>query len=49
MEGALAMLLNIKLNADAQKMLWDDAVHAFKRVRNSMATMGSTTSPFGNF
>ena len=40
------MLLNAKLNDTAQKMLWVEAVHTCKRVRNSMTTTGSTTSPF---
>ena len=47
-EGALEMLLNVKLNDTAQKMLLVEAVRKCKRVRNSMATTGSTTSPFGN-
>ena len=42
------MLLNAKLNDIAQKMLREEAVHTCKRVINSMATMGSTTSPFEN-
>ena len=48
-EGALAMLLNAKLNDTAQKMLWAEAVHTCKRVRNSMANTGSTAIPFKNF
>ena len=44
-EGALAILLNAKLNDTAQNILWEEAVHTCKRVRNSMATTGSTTSP----
>ena len=48
-EEALEMLLNEKLNYTAQKMLWVEAVHTCKRVRNSMDTKGSTTIPFGNF
>ena len=47
-EGALAMLLNTKLNNTAQKMLWAEAGHTRERVRNSIATTGSTTSLFGN-
>ena len=43
-EGALEMLLNAKLNENDQKMLWDKAVHTYKRVINSLANMGSTTS-----
>ena len=43
------MLLNAKLNYIYQKMLWTEAVNTQERARNSMATMGSTTSPFKNF
>ena len=43
------MLLNAKINDTAQKMMWVDAVHAWERVRNSMANTGSTTSPFEMF
>ena len=43
------MLLNAKLNDTAEKMLWEEAVHTYKLVRNSMAAMGSTTSPFEDF
>ena len=43
------MMLNAKLNDAAQKLLWAEAFHTCKHVRNSMATMDSTTSPFGNF
>ena len=39
------MLLNTKINDTAQKMLWEEALHVYKRVRNSMAATGSTTSP----
>ena len=48
-EVALAILINEKPNKDTQKMLWDEAVHTRKIVRNSMATTGSTTSPFKTF
>ena len=48
-EEALEMLLNEKLNYTAQKMLWAEAVHTCKCVRNSMDTTGSTTSLFENF
>ena len=48
-EGALSILFNEKINDTDQKMMWEEAVHTFKRVRNSMATTGSTTIPFGNF
>ena len=41
------MLLNAKLNDAAQKMMWEEAVQTFERVRNSMTTTGSTTSLFG--
>ena len=43
------MMLNAKLNDTAQKIMWAEAVHTCERVRNSMAIMGSTTSPFENF
>ena len=43
------MLLNVKLNYKAHKMIWEDTVHTYKRVRNSMATTGSTTSSLENF
>ena len=43
------MLLNAKLNDTDQKILWAEAVHMCKRVRNSMANTGSTTSPFKTF
>ena len=39
------MLINAKLNDTAHKMLWEEAVHTCERIRNSMATIGSTTSP----
>ena len=45
-EGALAILINSKLNDRAQKMMWAEAVNKLERVRNSMSTTGSTTSPF---
>ena len=48
-EGALAMFLNAKLNETSQKILWEEAVHMCKRIRNSMANTGSTTSLFENF
>ena len=48
-EGALAMLSNVKLNETAQKMLWLEAVHTCKHVRNIMATTLSTKSPFEIF
>ena len=47
-EGALVMLINAKQNGKAQKILWSEAVSTCEHVRNSMGTMGSTTSPFGN-
>ena len=47
-EGALEMLLNAKINETDQKILWAEAVHTCKHVRNSMATTGSTTSTFKN-
>ena len=48
-EGALAMLLNSKLNNTYQKVLWVEAVHACKCVRKVTDTTGSTTSPFEIF
>ena len=45
---ALLMLLNEKLNEDAQIILWAEAVQMCKLVRNSMATTDSTTRPFEN-
>ena len=47
-EGALAMLLNSKLNDAAQKILWAEAVHTYKHVRKIMANTVSTKSSFGN-
>ena len=43
------MLFNTKLNYTAQKIMWEEDIHTFKRVRNIMADMGSTTSPFEIF
>ena len=40
------MLMNAKLNNTAEKIMWEEAVHTFKRVRNSMDTTESTKSPF---
>ena len=40
------MMLNEKLDYTAQNILWSEAVHTCKCVRNSMANTGSTTSPF---
>ena len=48
-EGELSMMLNAKLNDTAQIILWAETFHRCKRVRNSLATTGSTTIPFGNF
>ena len=45
-EGSLEMLLKAKLNNTSQKMLWAEDGHTCERVRNSMATTGSNTSPF---
>ena len=39
--GALAMLLNVKLNDTAQKILWSEAFHTCERMRNSMENTGS--------
>ena len=43
------MLLNEKLNDTAQNMLWTEAVHTCKRIRNSTTKTCSTTSPFEHF
>ena len=43
------MLLNKKINETDQKIMWAEAVHTCKCVIKSMATIGSTTSPFGHF
>ena len=43
------MMLNTKLNDTAHKMLWEEAVHTCKRIRNSVDTTGSTTSDFEIF
>ena len=43
------MLLNAKLNHTYQKIMWEEAIHTCKHVRNSMSTTGSTTSPFERF
>ena len=43
------MMLNVKLNDTAQKILWEEDIHMCKRVRNSMATTGSTKSTFEYF
>ena len=43
------MLLNAKLNDKYQKMLLAEAVHTCERIRNSMATTGSNTSPLKIF
>ena len=45
----MAIILNEKLNDIAQKMLWSEAVHMCKRVRNNMATTSSTNIPFEIF
>ena len=42
------MMLNEKLNYDAQKIMWTKAVHTLESVKNSMAATFSTTSPFEN-
>ena len=43
------MMLNAKLNDTYQRMRWAEAVYAHKLVINSMATTGSTKSPFEKF
>ena len=40
-EGALAMLINAKLNDTDQKMIWTEALHMCKRTRKIMDTTGS--------
>ena len=45
-EGALAILLNAKLNDNAQKVFWTEALYTYKRVQNIMETTQSTNSPF---
>ena len=45
-EGALAMLLNIKFNYTAHKILWSAVVHTYECMQNSMAATGSTKSLF---
>ena len=47
-KGASEMLLNAKLNETAQKILWVEAVHTCKCIRNGMENAGITTRPFGN-
>ena len=48
-EGVSEILLKSKLNDTAQKMMWAEDFHTCEHVINSMATTGSTTSPFENF
>ena len=48
-EIALAMLLNVKLNDTAHKMIQAEVVHTCERVLNSMATTGSTRISFEIF
>ena len=43
------MLLNVKINDRDPKILWTEAVHTYELIRNSMATTGSTKSPFEIF
>ena len=43
------MILNAKFNDTAQKMLWAEPLHACKRVRKIMATVGSTKNQFEIF
>ena len=47
-EGTLAIILSANRNDTYQKMMWAEAVHTCKYVRNSMGITGSTTSPFEN-
>ena len=46
-EGALDMLFNEKLNDTYQTMLWAEASHTRKLLRNSMETTSNAKSPFG--
>ena len=48
-EGALVMLLNVKFNDTAQKMLQAEAAHTCKRVHNSIIKTGRTNSPIEFF
>ena len=43
------MLLNSIFNKPAQKMLWSELVHMYKRVRNISATTRSHKISFGIF
>ena len=43
------MLLNSIFNKQAQKMLWSELVHMYKRVRNISATTRSHKISFGIF
>ena len=47
-EGALVILLNMKLDVAAQIILWAESVCTCQRVRNIISATGSTTSPFEN-
>ena len=43
------MLLKVKFNDTAQKMLWAEAVHTCKFLQKIMAATGSTKGLFGIF
>ena len=43
------MILNAKLHDTYQKVLWEESVHTYKRVRKSMSTTGITKSIFNIF
>ena len=43
-EVALDMILNEKLNDTSKKMMWAEAFHTYKRVRNGRDATGSTNS-----
>ena len=48
-EGALAMLLNAKLNYTSQKILWEEAAHICECIINNMDSTGSMKIPFKNY
>ena len=43
------MILNLKLNDTAQKIMWAEAVHTCELARNSTATTCSKNNPFQIF
>ena len=48
-ERTLDVLLNTNLNDTSQKMVWVEAVHTYKCVRNSIVITSSTKIPFEIF